>query len=173
MSGPAMIPRRAALAIVTTFAALALLVTFDASARAGVAVAVASGSAGRGASGGSSAAVGSPVSVGSTGTLASGSAGSGSATSSGSRTVTGPVVPTQHGNVQVAITVQGTKIVDVVALQLPAGARSATLSQSAAAILRQEVLASQSANVNTVSGATYTSVGYLQSLQAAINQAGI
>ena len=172
MSGPAMIPRRAALAIVTTFAALALLVTFDASARAGVATTVVSG-AGGGGTGGSSAAVGSPVSVGSTGSLTSGSPGSSSTASAGSRTVTGPVVPTQHGNVQVAITVQGTKIVDVVALQLPAGARSATLSQSAAAVLRQEVLAAQSSNVNTVSGATYTSVGYLQSLQAAINQAGI
>ena len=66
------------------------------------------------------------------------------------------------------------KITDVVALHLTdQGGRSVQLSNQAAPILRSEVLKAQSAKVNGVSGATYTSVAYLASLQAAIDKAGI
>ena len=88
------------------------------------------------------------------------------------RTVTGPVVTTAYGDVQVAVTISGNHITDVTALTLPTErARSAEISQYAAPILRSEVLAAQSAQIDTVSGATYTSAGYAQSLQAALTQA--
>ncbi|MCU1478161.1 MAG: FMN-binding protein [Subtercola sp.] len=89
-------------------------------------------------------------------------------------TFTGSVASTRYGNVQVQITVSGGKISDVTALQLTNDdSRSAQISNRAAPILRQEVLAAQSANVDSVSGATYTSDGYLKSLQSALDQAGL
>jgi uncharacterized protein with FMN-binding domain len=51
------------------------------------------------------------------------------------------------------------------------GGRSAEISNYAAPILRQEVLKAQSANVDTVGGATYSSQGYLASVQSAIDKA--
>ena len=68
---------------------------------------------------------------------------------------------------------QNGKITDVQTLQLPGGQfRSQQIGQYAAPQLRSEVLAAQSAQVNTISGATYTSEGYLQSVQSALDQAG-
>jgi uncharacterized protein with FMN-binding domain len=87
-------------------------------------------------------------------------------------TYSGTSVPTQYGDVQVEITVAGGKISDVKALQLTnAEQRSVDISNEAAPILRSEVLAAQSASVATVSGATYTTEGYLGSLQSAIDKA--
>ncbi|WP_438353911.1 FMN-binding protein [Microbacterium sp. CJ88] len=89
-----------------------------------------------------------------------------------SGTFTGTPASTQFGNVQVQIVVNGGKITDVVALQLTdADSRSVSISNRAAPILRQQVLAAQSARVQGVSGATYTSEGYLTSLQSALDQA--
>ena len=79
---------------------------------------------------------------------------------------------TQFGPVQVAIVVANGKITDVKSLQLTnEGGRSVEISNYAAPILRKEVLAAQSAKVNSVGGATYTSDGYLTSLQSALDQA--
>ncbi|ROQ58939.1 uncharacterized protein with FMN-binding domain [Rathayibacter sp. PhB152] len=89
-------------------------------------------------------------------------------------TWTGSSVATRFGAVQVAITVAGGQITDVTAVHLTdKDGRSVSISDRAAPILRQEVLAAQSANVQAVSGATYTSDGYLSSLQSAIDQAGL
>ncbi|PPF40780.1 FMN-binding protein [Rathayibacter sp. AY1C6] len=89
-------------------------------------------------------------------------------------TWTGSSVPTRFDAVQVAITVAGGQITDVTAVHLTdKDGRSVSISHRAAPILRQEVLAAQSANVQAVSGATYTSDGYLTSLQSAIDQAGL
>ena len=87
-------------------------------------------------------------------------------------TVTGPEVDNQFGPVQVEVTIAGGKITDVSAVQLPSGGRSGRISQRAASRLRQEVLQAQSAAIDGVSGATYTSEAYAQSLQAALDQAG-
>ncbi|PPH53764.1 FMN-binding protein [Rathayibacter sp. AY1E2] len=88
-------------------------------------------------------------------------------------TWTGSSVATRFGAVQVAITVAGGQITDVTAVHLTdKDGRSVSISHRAAPILRQEVLAAQSAHVQAVSGATYTSDGYLTSLQSAIDQAG-
>jgi uncharacterized protein with FMN-binding domain len=65
------------------------------------------------------------------------------------------------------------KVADVVALQLPTGRRSGQISSYAAPILHDEALQAQSASIDTVSGATYTSDAYAQSLQAALDQAGL
>jgi uncharacterized protein with FMN-binding domain len=87
-------------------------------------------------------------------------------------TFTGASADTPFGSVQVAVTVSGGKITAVKALKLTdQGGRSVQISNYAAPILRQEVLASQSANVNNVNGATYTTDGYLTSVQSALDQA--
>ncbi len=93
--------------------------------------------------------------------------------SSSSKTVDGPVVSTRFGDVQVEVVVASGKVTDVVALELPTGRRSGQISQYAGPILRQEALQAQNAKIDLVSGATYTSDAYTQSLQAALDQAGV
>jgi uncharacterized protein with FMN-binding domain len=87
--------------------------------------------------------------------------------------VTGSVISTRYGTVEVQVTVQGGAITDVQAIELPSGGRSGQISSYAAPLLASEALSAQSANIDIVSGATYTSEGYAQSLQAALDQAGI
>lgn len=95
-----------------------------------------------------------------------------SATGGFSGRVTGPVVDTQFGSVQVQVTVANGRIVDVTAVQLPVDRRrSAEISQYVEPILRSEALQAQSATIDTVSGATYTSEAYAASLQGALDQA--
>lgn len=95
------------------------------------------------------------------------------ATPSTDGTWAGSAVNTPFGQVQVQVTIAGGSITDVTALHLTdADGRSVQISNRAAPILRQEVLASQSASVSNVSGATYTTQGYLRSLQSALDQAG-
>ena len=103
-------------------------------------------------------------------------AASTSASSSGSKltdgTFTGSSIETRYGAVQVEITVSGGAITEVKALQLTNDdPRSEQISNQAAPLLRSEVLAAQSASVATISGATYTTDGYLSSLQSAIDKA--
>ena len=81
--------------------------------------------------------------------------------------VSGPAVQTEEGTVQVQVTLQGTKITDVKALRAP----NSNPTRMALPILRQEALRAQSADIDTVSGATATSEGYKQSLQAALDSA--
>jgi len=93
---------------------------------------------------------------------------------SSNRTVDGPVVDTRYGPVQVEVVVGGGRITDVKALEFPSEARrSQSISQQALPMLRDEVLSAQSANIDTISGATYTSDAYGQSLQAALDSAGL
>jgi uncharacterized protein with FMN-binding domain len=95
-------------------------------------------------------------------------------TTTGPRQIDGPVVSNRYGNVQVRITVDGGQLVDVKALQLPQDReRSAQISSFAGPALRAEALKAQSAKIHVVSGATYTSGSYAQSLQAALDRAGI
>lgn len=79
---------------------------------------------------------------------------------------------TRFGNVQVSITVSGGKITAVDNIQLPNDdQRSAQISSYAGPQLQSQAIAAQSANIDGVSGATYTSQGYAESLQAAIDAA--
>ena len=100
------------------------------------------------------------------------STGNGSNTAAAA-TIDGPVVDTRYGAVQVEIVVSGGQLKDVVALQLPTGRHSGQISTAVAPILRQEALQAKSAAIDTVSGATYTSDAYAQSLQSALDQAGL
>jgi len=87
-------------------------------------------------------------------------------------TYTGSAVDVIYGNVQVKVTISGGKISDVQFLDYPKDrSHSVQLSTMAMPILTQEAIQAQSANVNTVSGATETSGGFSQSLQTALNQA--
>ena len=87
------------------------------------------------------------------------------------KTVTGSAIDTQYGAVQVKLTFTGNTITAVDTVQAPDGnGRDQEINQQALPILQQEVLSSQSANIDTVSGATYTSEGYIQSVQSAIDK---
>lgn len=87
------------------------------------------------------------------------------------RTVTGPVVQTPFGMVQVRVTTCGRRITKVTAVRLPNDTGySALLSQTAGPQLGREALVAQSARIDAVSGATYTSDGYAQSLQSALDK---
>lgn len=105
----------------------------------------------------------------------SGSSAPGSKTSKPtSISYTGAAEQTRYGIVQVKITVSGKKITNVGFVQLTAfDGRSQQINSEAAPILLQETLKAQSANINSVSGASYTSQGYVQSLQGALDKAGI
>jgi uncharacterized protein with FMN-binding domain len=111
----------------------------------------------------------------SSGSSSSSSSSSGSAgTSSGTKTVTGSVASTQWGPVQVELTVSGGKITKVSVLQYPSGnPKDEEINDYALPILVQETTDQQSAGIDMVSGATVTSTGYIQSLQSAIDQAGL
>ena len=93
------------------------------------------------------------------------------AASKGNGTFTGSVFQNPFGLVQVQITMVSGKITAVTALQLPTHGRSGFISQDVGPILQGEALSAQSSNIDLVSGATYTSEAYAQSLQSAIDQA--
>jgi len=82
----------------------------------------------------------------------------------------GPTENTQYGEVQVTITVSGGKITNAVG-SLPDGGDS--IAANAISNLDGEVVSAQSASIQAVSGATYTSDGYIASLQSAVDQAGV
>ena len=85
---------------------------------------------------------------------------------------TGSVANTRYGPVQVKIVVKNGKIVDAQAVQAPSGSND-RYTQKAVPVLRQQTIAAQSANVQGVSGASFTSYGWSQSLASAIAQAGL
>ncbi|MFE9645030.1 FMN-binding protein [Streptomyces sp. NPDC006365] len=90
------------------------------------------------------------------------------------RTVTGATAETKYGPVQVRVTLTGSRITGATAVQSPdETARSRDINSTAVPKLNQETLQAQSADIDTVSGATYTSAGYRQSLQSALDRAGI
>jgi uncharacterized protein with FMN-binding domain len=86
------------------------------------------------------------------------------------KVIDGAVENTRFGPVQVELTITGSQITAVKTLQLPTGGRSDEINSYATPILAQEVMSSQSATINTVSGATYTSDAYKLSVQSAIDK---
>ncbi len=85
---------------------------------------------------------------------------------------TGDAVTMRYGIVQVKITVQGGKIVDAQAVQAPTGSND-RYTQKAVPRLREQTIAAQSANIQGVSGASFTSYGWYTSLASAIAKAGL
>ncbi|WP_431998941.1 FMN-binding protein [Streptomyces fungicidicus] len=102
----------------------------------------------------------------------SGQGAGGGGGSAQARTVTGDAAQTQYGPVQVRITVSGGKITEAETVQAPKGGQSDRITASAVPKLNQAAVAAGDAEIDAVSGATYTSAGYQQSLQSALDKAG-
>ena len=162
-----MFPKRGAIAAALTALALIVLTSFktpdqatsDSIPSSGRSVVVAGASNSPGTSASASAAKPTPTAPP-------------TADAAGAQTVTGPVVATRYGDVEVQVTVAGGTLTSVEAVTLPRGGRSGQISTSVAPILADEALTAQSAHIDIVSGATYTSEAYAESLQAALDQAG-
>jgi len=91
-----------------------------------------------------------------------------------SGTFTGSVINTAYGPVQVSVTLSHGRITKVTALRTPSDRpRSQQIAASAVPQLTREALSAQSAHIDAVSGATYTSEGYTRSLQSALDKAGV
>jgi uncharacterized protein with FMN-binding domain len=102
------------------------------------------------------------------------SSSSGGTTPATTKTVAGDVSATRYGPVQVQVTVKNGKVTAVTATQYPSGdSRSQQINAYAIPVLNQEALQAKSANVHMISGATYTSDGYIASLQSALIKAGL
>ncbi|MEU5637234.1 FMN-binding protein [Streptomyces rishiriensis] len=109
---------------------------------------------------------------GSTGSTGSGGSSGSSGSTTGSRTLTGDSVQTRYGPVQVRVTLTDGKITDVTAVAYPQeNPRDQQINAYAVPQLTREALSAQSADIDTVSGATYTSDGYRRSLQSALDSA--
>jgi uncharacterized protein with FMN-binding domain len=103
-----------------------------------------------------------------------GSSGAGSSASGPATTVTGTVASTRWGDVQVTITVADGRITAVDVPEYPtANGKDREINAYALPILVKETLSAQSADIDMVSGATVTSQGYVQSLQSALDEAGL
>jgi uncharacterized protein with FMN-binding domain len=95
-------------------------------------------------------------------------------TTASAKTVTSEAVSTRYGDVQLKLTISGGRVTSVQALQLPSSdPKSSQISSYAEPQLRQSALTAQSANIDAVSGATYTSAGYRTALQSALDTAGL
>ena len=89
-----------------------------------------------------------------------------------SGTFTGQSEANPFGDVQVQVVISGGRITDVRTLQYPNGhQQSVFINTQALPLLRGEVLKAQSPQIDIISGATYTSVGYAQSVQSALDLA--
>jgi uncharacterized protein with FMN-binding domain len=97
---------------------------------------------------------------------------SGAGTTETTRTVTGAVESTQYGPMQVEVTLAGKRITGVKVLQeTNNGSYSQQVDAMSIPKLKSETLAAQSAQIDAVSGASYTSQGYKESLQSALDKA--
>jgi uncharacterized protein with FMN-binding domain len=133
---------------------------------------------------GGDASVAVPATTGTSGGSSSSSASSSSSSASGSTnstgsssattTVTGTAASTRYGPVQVRLTIANGKITAVDVLEYPDNnGKDEQINARALPILVSDTLKAQSATIDMVSGATYTSDGYLTSLQSALDKAGL
>jgi uncharacterized protein with FMN-binding domain len=164
--------RRVILAICATAAALALLLSFKTHTQSGIgsspAAALGTPAPGAGGTAATTAPSASP-SAAKSGTSKSTSAASTGSTTT--KTVTGAAWPTIYGPVQVQVTVKDGKVTAVTATEYPEETpRDSQINSYAIPQLNSEALAAGSANIDSVSGATYTSQGYLGSLQSALDK---
>jgi uncharacterized protein with FMN-binding domain len=166
--------KRVALAIVSTIAGLVMLLSFKSHAlgvTASPPAAVSPTTAGAGSSNSGGAG---NSSGGTTASKSAGSASSASKAANRAATYTGRAVNTVYGPVEVKITVKDGKVTAATAVEYPnQDPRDAQINYYAIPILNHEAAQASSANISHVSGATYTSGGYIASLQSALNKAGI
>ena len=157
----------------STLSALVLLFGYHTSTSSSMAATSSPSAVVSGAGGTSKTSSGSSSSSSGTDGSGSGDDTSRSSGSSKSSTVTGSVVDTQWGPVQVQITLSGNSITAVNVLQYPSGnPKDDEINAQALPILIDETKQSGSAQIDMVSGATVTSTGYVQSLQSALDKAG-
>lgn len=163
--------RRALFAVSSTIAGLAMLLSFKTQSPVAVTSTAAAGTLDT--TGGSAA---DPVTT-STTPAASGSAAPTTAPATGTattKTFTGDAADTRWGPVQVQVTVTNGAVTAVTAVEYPQNnGRDVEINQFAIPQLNQEATAAKSATIDTVSGATVTSDGYIQSLQSALDKAGL
>ena len=174
--------RRLLLALAGTAAGLAAVLSFKtqgSAATSGMAAPVTGtqGSASAAASAGSTT----PTSSGGAATAQQGAAAAqqsgtaaqqGGTAAAGAKVLTGAVDNTSYGPMQVQVTMAGSKITGVKVLQQTnTGSLSQQIDANAIPQLTKETLAAQSARIDAVSGASYTSAGYIKSLQSALDQA--
>jgi uncharacterized protein with FMN-binding domain len=157
--------RRITVWMISTVAVLVLLFSYRTSTSGpGANRSTATGPAGPGAN--------PPGIVSGPGPQPSASGGPTPAPAGGDTVVNGSVAQTRWGPVQVRVTISGGRITDVTVLRQPDGnPRDVEINSYAIPRLNQEVLAAQSARIDTVGGATVTSDGYVESLQAALDAA--
>jgi uncharacterized protein with FMN-binding domain len=169
--------KRVILAITSSIASLVILLSFKAHA-IGPATTPPAAVSSTGTSGASDTTGSSSASTRSSSTKSSKSSStSGSGTksaTSAAATYTGTATNTRYGPVQVRVTVKNGKITSVDAVEYPNGdSRDAQINSYAIPQLNSEAQAANSASIDMVSGATYTSEGYIASLQSALNKAGM
>lgn len=161
--------RRAPIVLIATVLGTAGVLLFKPLSTTSVASAT---SADTGASSSGSAAT-SPPSSGASGSGGSSSSSGSSSSGAADGTYTGEAETTRFGTTQVKVTISGGRITEITTVQLNQNEpRSVQISQSAVPTLRSEVLSKQTAAVDAVSGATYTTAQYEASLQSALDSAG-
>ena len=185
--------KRAALVGAGTLAGVAAILTLNPEAQTATSAAAAattsSGTtAGTGTSSSSSTSASGSTSSGSTssgstssgstssGTSSSGSTSSGTTTTGTDGTYTGDAVDVGHGygTIQLQVTVSGGKVTDITAVAVPQNdPRSSQISSYAVPQLVSQAIAAQSSSISGISGATFTSNGFAQSLASALTQAGL
>ena len=162
--------RRVILAIVGTVAGLVVLLSFKTHSTSAVTTPPAAISGAGGQAGASAAA---PSASGSSGSSRKASSSSGSAAGA-AKTVTGTIADTIYGPVEVQITVKNGKVSAAQAVQYPQDSpRDQQINSYAVPVLNQEAVSTGNASIDAVSGATYTSNGYITSLQSALDKAGL
>jgi uncharacterized protein with FMN-binding domain len=166
--------RRLLLALAGTAAGLAAVLSFKtqgSAATSGTAAAPETGTQGT-TSASAPASMGSSTSPKSSGSAAAAQQGGGTAAAAGAKMLTGAVENTSYGPMQVQVSMEGRKITGVKVLQQTnTGSLSQQIDANAIPQLTKETLAAQSARIDAVSGASYTSSGYIKSLQSALDQA--
>lgn len=175
--------RRAPIVIAATAAGLVGVLSFHTKSARLTLGGLPGASATGGSTTSSSAVAGSPPGQGSSGASSPPTSSSTTIQSSGTsttvpsatRSTTGPQVNYNYGVLAVSVTATGKKITKVGIASLDDGGnfRSQSIDQQSIPVLEQQALQAQSANIQGVSGASYTSAGFAQSLQAALSKLGL
>jgi uncharacterized protein with FMN-binding domain len=164
--------RRAVLTLGGTIAGLAALLSFKTHSLAAPVAAPSASAAATGTSQMMTSGTGRSTAGSAVGPAASATPKASTSAAAATRTVTGTVANTTYGPMQVQVTLAGTKITKVTVLQrTDDGSESDQIDSTAIPMLTSETLAAQSAHIDAVSGASYTSSGYIQSLQSALDKA--
>jgi uncharacterized protein with FMN-binding domain len=165
--------RRVALALFSTVTGLVMLLSFKTHSPAAVSAPVPVATSGPDTASGSGSSPAGTATAPSSAAPSSAAPAPASSTST-TRTISGDAADTRFGPVQVQITVTNGTITAVNATEYPQNdPRDQQINAYAIPQLNQEALAAKSASIDMVSGATYTSDGYLSSLQSALDKAGL